>query len=251
MKQIHAFTSSPWGFRFYQFGDYCRFMASIGIHDLCGMFGDPAVWPVACRSERADAERQVRVAAEYGLHFIEMATTTGKYAAEIPLTAVVGAKYFRIVDGWQPSEGSFRQVTKELRETAKQAEDNGITIIIENHGGLLTTGANSRRFLEAIDRDSVRLNYDPANYPYYNEDPIAALDEVQPFVAFTHCKSLKYESGKPKYCRVSEGVIDYRRLFAKLLPDYQGYIGLEYEEASDAEAGTKDDLAYLRQVLGN
>lgn len=245
----HRFTSSPWGFRYYGLSDYCRFMKGLGITDLCLMFGDPATWPLALPSEGDAVTEAAAVLAGLGVSCLEVATTTGAYDREIPLAAELGARYYRIVDGWERDEESFRRVTLDLQEQSRRAAAAGVTIIVENHGGLLTTGANTRRFFEAIGASNVLLNYDPANYRFYGQDPLAALDDVLPLVAFTHFKNVRYDGGKLQYCRLRDGVIDYVPIFARLLPGYSGYIGLEYERETDAEAGTVDDLGYLRRLL--
>jgi hypothetical protein len=70
-----------------------------------------------------------------------------------------------------------------------------------------------------------------------------------PDVVFMHLKSCREEGGQMKYCRISEGAIDYRPILAWLASTYSGYYGLEYEEPSDVEQGTKDDLAALKSLL--
>ena len=245
---MYKFTSSPWGFRFYDFEKYCRFMKRLGITEICAMFGDTDKLILSFKNKEEEIKKKKEIANNIGVNFVEIALT-GNYREEIPLAPLLGVKYLRICDNWEESEESFKKVTNMLKEAGNIAEDFNLIVIVENHGGLMRTGKMCREIFEKVNMNNVKLNYDPANFLYFGEDPIDALDDVLDLVGFTHFKSVKYENGKPKYCRIREGVIDYGRLFNKLLPDYKGYIGLEYEEPSDVEEGTIDDLNYLKGIL--
>ena len=52
-----------------------------------------------------------------------------------------------------------------------------------------------------------------------------------------------------QYCRLNEGTIDYKPIFAELNKFYEGYWTLEYEEPKDVEAETIDDLKILKSML--
>ncbi|MFH1904856.1 MAG: sugar phosphate isomerase/epimerase family protein [bacterium] len=242
------FTSSPWGFRFYTFEKYCQFMKKIGISDICAMFGDPCKFPLAFTGEEKEITDHKRMGDELGVNFLEVAGARD-FVRELPLAHLLGVKYFRVCHIWEDTEEKFRWAVKTLKEMGQLAQDEGITVVLENHGGLLAKASNCRKLLEEVGMENVKLNYDPANFLYYGEDPVKALDEVLPLIDFTHFKSVKYENGKPKHCRLNEGVIDYKKIFEKLLPSYSGYLGLEYEESKDVERGTMDDLEYLGEIV--
>jgi len=240
----HKFTSSPWGFRLWDFDKYCRFMKEIGIYDICTMFGDPGTFPLAFKPEKSAVENYQKKAKEQGINIVEIATTMD-YVNEIPLAGLLGVKYFRVCDNWEDTNEKFLWVVKTLKEMGKLAKSFGITVVVENHGGLIAKASSCRKLLQEVNLENVKLNYDPANFLYYGEDPVNTLDELLPLIGFTHFKSVRYEQGKPKYCRLEEGVIDYKTIFEKLLPQYSGYLGLEYEEPSDVEKGTLDDFHCL------
>ncbi len=239
-------TSSPWGFRFYTPGRYMDFLKKIGIGEICTMFGRE--FPLSLPPERKETEEFRRMAEDKGVKVIEVATTMD-YKKELPLAGLLGAKYFRVCTVWEDTTETFAEVVLLLKDIGKMAEDFGLTVIVENHGGLMTKASTCRRLFEEVGRENVKLNYDPANFLYFGEDPLSACSELLFFIGFTHLKSVKYEEGKPRYCRLKEGVIDYKGILSRLLPAYSGYLGLEYEEPSDVEEGTLDDLNYLKQVL--
>ena len=249
MKRL--LTSSPWGFRRYAFEDYCRFMKSIGITEICAFFADPETFPLAFRPERGEMEKKLEVAARTGVTFLEI-TTTGNYLEEARLAALLKVRYIRVCESWEDSSAVFASAAEKLKALGRLAAELGMTVVVENHGGLLAKASACRRLIETVALSNVRLNYDPANFLFFGEDPVAALDEILPLVGFTHCKNVRYDrEDKPHYCRVSEGVIDYKRIFSRLLPVYDGCIGLEYEEPDDAEQGTADDLTAMKILLSN
>ncbi|MCM8829396.1 MAG: sugar phosphate isomerase/epimerase [Candidatus Omnitrophica bacterium] len=278
------YTSSPWGFRFYNFERYCDFMKKIGIKDICSMFmfngGEDL--PLLFKRDRDEIKRAKETAESKGIKFIEV-SITDKWKQEIPLAEVLGVKYLRVCTVWEDKEEVFNNVVETLKETGKMAGDYGMEVVVENHGGLMRKAERCKQLIEEVGMENVKINYDPANFLYYGEDPVSAIDHILPYIGFTHFKSVKYEDGKPKYCRLSEGVIDYKKIFEKLFNSapsplageiknfpsppsplrgegkdegkkedikiYTGYIGLEYEEPKDVEQGTIDDFNYLKKIL--
>ncbi len=242
------FTSSPWGFRYWDFERYCKFMKEIGINDICIHFGDPNKLPLSFSADRNLIEKNKKIAEKYSVNFLE-ASITYNYKQEIPFISYLSAKYIRLCDVWEDNQESFKRVVNLLREIGEFAKNYNLILIVENHGGLMKKGENCKKLIEEVSMENVKINYDPANFLYYGEDPVSAIDYILPYIGFTHFKNVKYHDGKPKYCRLSEGVIDYRKIFDKLLTSYTGYIGLEYEEPTDVEKGTIDDFNYLKNIL--
>ncbi|MBN1446263.1 MAG: sugar phosphate isomerase/epimerase [Candidatus Omnitrophica bacterium] len=242
------FTSSPWGFRYWNFERYCRFMKTLAITHICVQFGDPEIFPLLIGTDTDEIEKYKQAASDNGLTFLETAITDG-YKTEIPVASSLGAKYLRVCDNWEETEDNFKKVSATLKDIGRLANEYNLTVVVENHGGLMRTGRMCKKLLEEIGLVNVTLNYDPANFLYFGEDPSEALEEVLPLTAFTHFKSVKYVDGKPEYCRIEEGVIDYKKIFDKLLPVYDGYIGLEYENPSDVEKGTQDDFNTIKKIL--
>lgn len=236
-------TSSPWGFRFFEFADYCKFMKSIGINQICGMFGDG--FPLSIRKTEKDIEECLIIAEGVGVSFVEVATTGLDFEIELPLAAKLGVKYFRVCDIWEDSETTFNEVTSILKKMGDAAKEFDITVIVENHGGLLAKTANCKRFFEKINNNNVGLNYDPANFLYYGEEPIEAYKQLNTFIKFVHLKNVKYVDNKPQYCRIKDGEINYALLLDLILPEYKGFLCLEYEDENDVKDGTKDDFDFL------
>jgi sugar phosphate isomerase/epimerase len=266
-SRVFRFTSSPWGFRFYDWNRYCAFMSSIGIRDVCGMFVNPKELQLSFRDDLTDAEigQLKAIATDNGVRVVEVAGG-GDYTVKmgidaqveltkkhIDLAAKLGVEIFRLFAGWcSPSDitdATYRQVIDSLTEIGKYASRFDMTVVMENHGGITATAEQCHRILSGVNLRNVGLNYDPANFLYYGEDPVKALDRLLPYVLFTHFKDCAVRDGVPKYCRVGQGDIEYGAILSILLPVYNGFIGLEYENEHDVERGTQDDMAALKALL--
>jgi sugar phosphate isomerase/epimerase len=243
------FTSSPWGFRYYSFEKYCKFMKSIGITEVCSMMGDPKQFPLSIAMDINSACKAREIAENMGMSILEVSASRD-HDKNIPLAKELGVKYYRICDIIEDTPENRKVFPLELRKAGEVAAEYGIEVVLENHGGLLTKASICREILEEAGRENVKLNYDPANFMYYGEDPLKALDEVLELVGFTHFKSIKYnEENKAVNCRLDEGLIDYKVILKRLLPKYNGYLGLEYEDPDDAEKGTTDDFEHIKNLL--
>ena len=247
----HFFSSSPWGFRFMETADYCRALRSLGIDRLCFMLGAEGGFPQALKGGSSQAEKYRELFAKEGVAALEVAMSLDGTADDMKTIADVGATYLRICEVWAHTEEEFTRVTNRLRELGKQAADHGLTVIVENHGGLMATSADCLRLFEKVGVDNVTLNYDAANFLHYGgEDPLAALKATRNIVGFTHLKSVS-ETGFQKgvFCRIRDGVIDYQPILAELDMFYAGCFCLEYEKPEDVMEGTADDLAALNSLM--
>ena len=271
MNNRIRFTSSPWGFRYYDFEKYCEFLNEIGIKEICIFFGNSnelKEFKLAFNSEMSpdDIKRIKSIVSKNKQKIIEACVGGADYTVkegiekEIELTkkqidigAKFGIKLFILFAGWIKEEEStdktYEQVSESLTEIGKYAKKYNITIVMENHGGVTRTSEQVLRIMKKIKSDNVGVNYDPANFRFHHEDEYKALLKIRDYVKFAHFKNCKEINGKMHHCRLSEGIIDYIPIFKELSKFYRGYYSLEYEESSDVELGTKDDFKFLKRIL--
>ena len=251
MFENAVFSSSPWGFRFFELPDYCRTLKSIGINQLSFMVGPEDGFPQALKGGSAKAAEIRDVITQNGVSALECAMLLDGKDDDVRLIAGIGAKYLRICEIWEHTPESFADVTGKLQLLGKKAADLGLTVIVENHGGLMADSSDCLRLFEAVGIDNVKLNYDAANFLHYGgEDALAALKATRDIIGFTHLKNVTESGfGKGKFCRVADGVIDYAAILKELSSFYNGCLCLEYEEPSDVVQGTSDDLAALKQII--
>ncbi|HBE01751.1 MAG: hypothetical protein A2096_11760 [Spirochaetes bacterium GWF1_41_5] len=262
----NRFTSSPWGFRFYTFEKYADFMKKTGINELCVFLGDQKKTPLAFNENISKNEilqiKKILKGNRQGIlelcgggdysvpHNIdvEMKKTRG----HIDLAAELEVKIFRVFAGWinekDITEATYSQISETLTQVGKYAGQYNIGVVVENHGGVSRTAEQMLKIFKNIKSVNVGINYDPANFRYYGEDEYAALEKLIDYIKFFHIKNVKFENGKPEYTRVQTGIIDYQKIFKKLLAVYNGYLCLEYENEHDPEIGTTDDFRYVKEL---
>ena len=256
-------TSSPWGFRRTPFEDHCRWLSEHGLRYVCEQFNaqEPGTFRPGISKE--DALAAIATSKGHGLQFASF-NADGDFTvyddldkqialccAQIDQAAIFAPEIIILFAGWQDRDDAevYRQVGSALKTVARHAAGAGLTLAMENHGGVTRTVEQCNRILDEVNEPNVGLNYDPANFLMYGQDPLDALERLEHPITFTHLKSLKHTEEGKQYCRVSEGVIDYEPILARLLKTYDGFYALEYEETSDVMAGSEDDLDSLCEVI--
>jgi len=244
------FSSSPWGFRFFPLEDYCRTLKSIGIDELCFMLGPDDGFPQALKGGPENAAFIRETLEKCGVSALETAMALDGSDDGVKLIAAIGSKYLRICEIWKHTEEEFLRVSGKLNRLGKMAGDLGLTVIVENHGGLMADSRDCIRLLEKVNLENVKLNYDAANFLHYGgEDPLEALRAVRDLVGFTHLKNVSERGFRcGNFCRVSEGVISYLPILEELKKFYSGCLCLEYEKPEDVLSGTTDDLNELKSM---
>jgi len=243
------YTSSPWGFRFLELQEYCAALKNLGVDRLCFMTGPADGFPQALKGGSRNVSRICDVLAANGVAALECAMVLDGPDDDVALIAGIGAPYLRICEVWEHTPEALKTVAAKLHRLGKMAADKGLTVIVENHGGLMATSDDCRRLLEAVGRPNVKLNYDAANFLHYGgEDALAALRNVRDLLAFTHLKSVTEPGfGNGTFCRIREGIINYAPILRELNTFYRGPLGVEYEKPEDVIDGTRDDLESLRK----
>ncbi|MBN1555257.1 MAG: sugar phosphate isomerase/epimerase [Phycisphaerae bacterium] len=257
-------TSSPWGFRLTPLEEQCQFLKSNGIEYICGQFAKfPGTMPVDIAPAKLD--ETLATVQKHGLSYASV-NANGDFmvredvekeialaCADIDRAARLKPKVIILFAGWvdRDDDAVYDQVSAALKRVTRHAAKYNLTVGLENHGGLTRTAEQCNRILAGVDEPNIGLNFDPANFWMYDEDPLAAIKKIEFPIVFTHFKSLKRVDGKKEYCRLSEGEIDYPPILQWLADKYEGFYGLEYEEPSDVFEGTRDDLRQLNQWLEN
>jgi len=262
MKSIQ-WTSSPWGCRQTPLVDQCQWLKKMGISHICGQcFADAKGLfdPNITDKQIAEAKKLV---ASYDLKYASF-NGDGDFMVEkdvekeidlccrrIDIAAKFEPQVIIVFAGWQPrtDDAVYTQVALALKQVAQHAAKYKLTVALENHGGLTTTPEQVNRILDKVGEKNIGVNYDPANFLMYGQDPLAALKNIKHPIVFTHFKSVKKVDGKKVYCRISEGEIDYVPIFRHLKDTYNGFYALEYEEISDVFAGSEDDYKTLTNIL--
>ncbi len=108
------------------------------------------------------------------------------------------------------------------------------------------------QFINAVERDNLAVNFDPANMILYGAgDPLEALDVVGRHVRSVHCKDASYQRrpGQPWYedAPLGSGDVGIEVFLKKLNAlGYSGPLTIEREYAPDQAGDIKAALEFLR-----
>jgi sugar phosphate isomerase/epimerase len=126
-----------------------------------------------------------------------------------------------------PEEAVAASVVKSLTDLCTYAEDHGINVIVENHGGYSSNGAWLSSVIRDVGMDNCGTLPDFGNFRISRTnsyDRYQGVREMMPYAKGVSAKSHTFDD------RGHEKQSDYFRLL-KIVKDagYRGYIGIEYE----------------------
>ena len=162
----------------------------------------------------------------------------------LDISGRLGAPCLRVFAGEAPEgvaeKQAFDWTVAGLKECAKKAEEVGVVIGLENHGGLTGTAEGLVAILKAVGSEWVAALLDFGNY---SKDPYAEFEMTAPLAVMTHAKPTSDFAG-------TRDDVDYRRvgqIMAKA--GYRGFLSIEYEEpGKDAMVEVPRFAAYLKGV---
>ncbi len=193
--------------------------------------------------------------------------------AQLDRIAEMGGSLAMIVpaivkDDW-PLARQRAWLVEGLRPCAERAQSVGVTLIAENvdyppSRPLMGRGADCRDICAEVGSPGFRLIYDTAASLFVNEDPLATLHDMTPYIAHVHIKNsrpLAADEQRERYLDTDRGqpytgtdldggVIDLPPILAEL--DRLGYDGdmlLEYQGEEDPRVALPRNVARLRQLL--
>ncbi|HAM39331.1 MAG TPA: hypothetical protein DCP53_08080 [Elusimicrobia bacterium] len=171
----------------------------------------------------------------------------------IDLADMLDSRIIRIFAGFieksKITDSTYKKVWDSLNNVGKYAEKKNITLCIENHGGITANGDDCLKVLKGIKSKAVAINFDPANFYFYGEDPLKGLRKVAKYIKYAHWKDVKKVNDKNEYCAFGEGIIDWTPIIKELGKiGYNGYYSIEYETFEDVERGTLASLNKLKEL---
>lgn len=149
----------------------------------------------------------------------------------------LGAPCLRVFAGYIPEGHTVADATdwtvQALKKCAHIAENTGVVIAVENHGGVTARADNVVKIIEGVGSAWVRVNLDLGNYIESTYEEIA---KTLPYAVHLHAKVSVGGDGK----------LDYRKIRTILEEgDYNGFLSIEYEEEEDSKTGVPDFARHL------
>jgi len=181
----------------------------------------------------------------------------------------IGSKMVRVFGGHSlegfTTGSAVLHLAECFKDVVKLAEDEGVVLTVENHGGFPATAAEVIEVIKAIDSPSFASLLDTGNFLGAGADPLEEAKKLVPYVKHVHVKDmLKFpldseEGHKPQRAdykirttTVGTGIVPNGEIFKVLVAGgYDGYVSLEAEgpatdnEAERALAG----LAHMRECI--
>lgn len=144
-----------------------------------------------------------------------------------------------------------RRAADSLRSLAEVGADRGISVIVENHGGLSSDGSWLASVMKRAAHPGVGTLPDFGNFRLSGDawyDRYQGVSELMPYAKAVSAKSHEFDAAG------DEVATDYHRMM-KIVVDagYRGHVGVEYEGSKHAEADgirlTRDLLLRVRDEL--
>jgi sugar phosphate isomerase/epimerase len=165
----------------------------------------------------------------------------------IDRAAELDAPVIRIFAGNVPKGVSEEQAVAwaidGINESLPHAAEKGITLALENHGGITSTPQQILKLVKTIDRPNFGVNLDTGNFR--GEDPYAEIAELAPYAVNVQVKTEIHRQGGS-----GKEDADLARLIAILREArFSGYVVLEYEAAEDPLVAIPRHIKTLRKLV--
>jgi len=142
----------------------------------------------------------------------------------------LGAGHIRVFGGTVPKGSTEDQaagfVVEVLKRAAEYAGGKGVTLGIENHGGVTERADRIIQIVKAIDSPWVGINVDTGNF---RKDAYTQLRMCMPYAVNSQVKTEIWDETGKKVAADWDRIV---RMFAEA--SYKGYFALEYEAAEPA-----------------
>jgi sugar phosphate isomerase/epimerase len=165
----------------------------------------------------------------------------------VGLATEMGAPCIRVFGGPIPEGSSPQDATQwaveALQEAAGPAEERGVYLALENHGGVTASAEGVLRILDGVQSEWVGANLDTGNF--HGEDPYEEIAQVAPYAVNVHLKAeVRAKGQRPEPA-------DFGRIAGILRSaNYQGYLSLEYESAEDPIVAVPRLISEIRTAVG-
>ena len=163
----------------------------------------------------------------------------------VDVSVLLGAPCLRVFAGPVPEghteEEAMAWCIAGLKEAAEYAEEKGVVLALENHGGITATFEQVRRLVEGVGNDWLRVNLDLGNY---RTDPYHEIAETVPYTVTTHAKTEGRDAAGQPF------LLDYPRILQILREKgYKGYLSIEYEAEEDPLLAVPRFASYLQSLV--
>jgi sugar phosphate isomerase/epimerase len=163
----------------------------------------------------------------------------------VDVTEALGSSHLRVFGGTVPNGATEKQcigwVAECMKPACEYAGKKGITLGIENHGGITARASMILEIVEKVDSPFAGVNLDISNFEAKTEEEMYSdVEACVPKATHVHVRDI---------FTTSKGPIDLERvwrLFAK--GNYKGYMSAEYEAEEDPMTGVPKLLDKIKAL---
>jgi sugar phosphate isomerase/epimerase len=149
--------------------------------------------------------------------------------------------------GESPREPAWTAVAEVLERIGQHGDEVGCVFACETG---LDEPALLRKFIDSLETQSIRINYDPANLVMMGFDPVAGLEHLGDLVVHTHAKDgVRHPDGRAEEVPLGTGQVPWREYVAALTArGYDGYYTIEREVGDSPRADIEAAVAFLASL---
>jgi len=154
-------------------------------------------------------------------------------------------------------KAGLARILDSLGEMAREAERLGITLALENHGGLPCTGEEQVEVIRKVGSPNLRATIDVGNYMGGGQSGLDGTRAAAAYCAYVHLKDFRRVADasapggtKLQPCIVGRGEVDIAGcLRAVRDAGYDGFVALEYEGPEDEREGVPASVRFMNEVM--
>lgn len=148
----------------------------------------------------------------------------------------------RVNTGRGTGKEALQLAIEGYRDLVKTAEETGVKLLIENHGGISGNPDNVVRIIEEVESEYLGVCPDFGNFP--PETRYEGLEKLADYAVIVHAKTYEFdEQGEEKTIDLKRCVDIFKQ------KGFDGYYSVEFEGKGDQREGVKKTLALLRKYL--
>ncbi len=158
-----------------------------------------------------------------------------KMRATIDAAAELGCRSIRVMPGHGEDPAIIEQVAPLMAESAAYAQQRGILLGMENHGGSIAGNpAHAKQLCAAVDSAYFGVLYEPCNLLHGQVDYKQAFEVLADYIVHIHIKDGRWRDGEFRRTHLGEGDVDIEWVVAAMESiGYTGDYALEYELPED------------------
>lgn len=164
----------------------------------------------------------------------------------IDYASIMGAPAIRIFAGKVPEgdteEAAIERCAAGINECLQYAEQKGVFLALENHGGITDTPKQMLRIISQVKNSPFfGVNFDSGNFQ--TDDPYRDLETIAPYAVNAQIKASVSIAGKKQPA-------DLERIVSILrAARYRGFVALEYEESESPFTAIPPILNRLKDLM--